>query len=708
VRQPFPERRLENCISNFMDQHVARSPETSNPLPVFRKVEGREWWLWGFAVSVTLFLTVAIIALTFPNVDLHGDKVYSLNLREWVRGLTALVLMFDLYTVYQHLQLQRMRRQLIEHNRLFQLITENAADMIAVIDMDGNRLYNSPAYEKVLGYSKEELQATSSLEQVHPDDRLRVMRAAQIARGSGRGERLEYRIRHRDGSWRVLESTANVIRGQGEVERLVVVNRDITERKRAEEMLAHHAFYDGLTNLANRTLLLDRLGRALAMSRRHPHFKFGILCIDIDEFKVINDSLGHAAGDALLIQIAERLASCLRRDDTVARTAPGDHEELGHGETTVARPGGDEFVVLAEELRDPSDAVRIADRIQQKLASGFSIGCQEIVLTASIGIALSSNVSGEAEGVLQNAEIAMYRAKSGGKARSEVFDQAMHAGALRRLQLETDMRKGIDRGEFLTYYQPIVLVGSKRIVGFEALTRWQRPEGMVMPNDFIPLANETGMILSINRQLLQKACQQLHYWQQLFPSNPPLYLSVNVSPKEFAQSDLPAQIDSLLRQSKMDPKCIALEITETIAMADASRSVALLKELKALGVAIDLDDFGTGYSSLSRLQGFPLDTLKIDRAFVSRIESDKETGEIVRIIVMLAHSLGLEVVAEGVETQEQIDMLGRIGCERAQGYLFSKPVDPETMSKLLAANRAVAIPTPSARAAAAVAGRQVG
>lgn len=465
------------------------------------------------------------------------------------------------------------------------------------------------------------------------------------------------------------------------------MNRDITERKRAEETLAHNAFYDGLTNLANRTLLLDRLGRAIATSRRHSVFKFGILCIDINGFKLVNDRLGHAAGDALLIMIAQRLSASLRLSDTVSRPGVDEQGEPPLGDTTLARPGGDEFVVLAEELHNPSDAIRIAERMQERLASPFDVDGHEIVVTASIGIAFSSNSSTEPQGVLRDAEIAMCRAKTAGKARSEVFDQAMHVGALKRLQLETDMRKAIDRGEFRVYYQPIISLQNRRIVGFEALTRWQRPEGMVMPNDFIPVADETGIILSINRQLFSEACRQLHQWQKLFPSNPPLFMSVNVSPKQFAQADLASQIGRLLQDSGMDPRCIALEITETIAMADAERSAAVLAQLKALGVAIDIDDFGTGYSSLSRLQGFRVDTLKVDRAFVARIDSDRETQEIVRIIIMLAHSLGLEVVAEGVETEGQLDLLRSIGCERAQGYLFSKPADSETISRLLAANR---------------------
>ncbi len=285
----------------------------------------------------------------------------------------------------------------------------------------------------------------------------------------------------------------------------------------------------------------------------------------------------------------------------------------------------------------------------------------------------------------------MYRAKQTGKAHCEVFDNAMHAGALKRLQLETDLRRAVDQREFVVYYQPIVSLSDKRIVGFEALTRWQSPKGLVMPNDFIPVADETGIILAINRQLMHEACRQLLSWHKLFPSDPPLSLSVNVSPKQFAQPDLAAQISQLLRQNGMDPRFVDLEITETIAMADAEKSTGMLSELKALGVGLDIDDFGTGYSSLSRLQSFRVDTLKIDRIFVSRMDSDPETHEIVRVIINLAHSLGLKVVAEGVETQAQFDLLKKLGCERAQGYLFSKPVDHNTILKLLATNRAESV-----------------
>ena len=676
------------------------SEDPKPPTLRMRQVEGKEWWLWGSAVAVTLVLTFGILSLTFPGFHLPTDSVYSLNLKEWVRGLAALVLLFDIYTVYQQRELQRIRRRLGERERLFQLITENAADMIAVIDRNGQRLYNSPAYQKVLGYDPEELAATSSMDQIHPEDRARVLEAAEKARNTGRGERLEYRIRHKDGSWRFIESTASAIRSpEGETEGLVIVNRDITQRKRAEEQLAHQSFHDGLTNLPNRALFLDRLQRAITQARRHSDFRFAVLFIDIDEFKVFNDSLGHVAGDALLIQIAQRLTVCLRGADTVSRPRLGDTPEILSGESTLARPGGDEFTVLIEELHDPSDTIRVAERIQQKLAVPFDLNGQEIVLTVSIGIAFSSSAGAEAQDVLGDAEIAMYRAKSTGKGRCEVFDHAMHAGAIKRLQLETELRKAIELNQLRVYYQPIVSLSNSQIVGFEALSRWQRPERLVMPGEFIEVADETGLILPINRQLLYDACRQLRAWQALFPSDSPLTLNVNITPKQFAQPELASEIGKTLRETGLDPRCLNLEITETIAMADAKRSAVVLSELKALGVSLDIDDFGTGYSSLSRLQGFPVDTLKIDRAFISRIDTDLATLEIVRVIVMLAHGLRLKVVAEGVETQVQLDLLKDIGCELAQGYFYSKPVAPETIEQLLSDNRAASVSAGRAKTA---------
>jgi PAS domain S-box-containing protein len=653
-----------------------------------RRIEGREWWLWGFAVAITLALTLGIISFTFPWLNRGDTDVsYWFDLKEWVRGLAALVLLFDLYAIYQHLQLHRVRRQLAERDQLFSLISENAADMIALVDRDGRRLYNSPSYLKVLGYSAEELKETSSIEQVHPDDRRLVLQAAERARLTGQCERVEYRVLHKNGSWRTLESTASATRdAKGQTDKLVIVNRDITERKRAEEKLAHNAFHDGLTNLPNRALFLDRLQHALTLSKRHLNYKFAVLLIDVDEFKIINDSLGHSAGDELLIQVGQRLKESVRRADTVSRPRLSVIPDRPANDDTLARLGGDEFTILLDDIRDPIEAVRVAERVQAELASPFLLNNQEIVISASIGIAASSGPYTGADELLRDADIAMYRAKRGGKARCEVSDPAMHASAVKRLSLETDLRRALDQGEFRVYYQPIVSLQTEKIIGFEALTRWQRPEGVLSPIEFITVAEETGLIVQMNRQLLREACLQLRAWQTEFPSTVPLTLSVNITSREFAMPDLTSEIKKSIDLTGVDPSCLHFEIIETIAMGDAEKSGHVLAQLKALGVRLSIDDFGTGYSSLSRLRRIPVDTLKIDRAFISNMDRDRENREIVRAIILLAHNLGLKVVAEGTETEEHINLLKEFNCEMAQGYLYSRPIDAEGMSKLLARN----------------------
>jgi PAS domain S-box-containing protein len=675
-----------------MDQQAFQEVNQNSPEAIptqMRQIEGREWWLWGFAVAVTLALTLGIVSFTFPWFRWDSDASYWFDLREWVRGLAALVLLFDFYTVYQHFQLHRIRRQLAERDQLFQLISENAADMIALVGSDGRRLYNSPAYQKVLGYSPEDLKDSSSFDQIHPDDRPRVLKAAEQARLTGHGEPMEYRIRHKDGSWRTLESTASPIRNaKGQTDKLVIVNRDITDRKRAEELLAHNAFHDGLTNLPNRALFLDRLQHALTLSKRHANYKFAVLLIDIDEFKIINDSLGHTAGDELLIKIGQRLKEAVRRADTVSRPRGNGLVAKPANDDTLARLGGDEFTILLDDIRDPIEAVRVAERMQAELATPFVVNQQEIVISASIGIAASTTPHTQAEDLLRDADIAMYRAKRAGKARCEVSDTAMHEAAVKRLRLETDLRKAFEQGEFRVFYQPIVSLQTGKITGFEALTRWQRPEGIVPPIEFIAVAEEIGLIIPMNRQLRREACQQLQSWQSEFPATPPLTMSVNITPKEFAQPDLASEIGKTLAEIGFDPACLQLEIIETIAMGDAEKSGQVLAQLKALGVRLSIDDFGTGYSSLSRLRRIPVDTLKIDRAFIMNMDSDPESHEIVRIIIMLAHNLGLKVVAEGTETENHITLLKQLNCEMSQGYNYSRPADAQAMVKLLASNLA--------------------
>ncbi len=661
------------------------SPKSAGKPPFkARQIDGREWWLWGFAVTVTLVLTAGIASLTFGGPQLLDNSDWF-DLKEWVRGLSCLVLLFDIYTLHQQLQLHRTRQELADRNQLFQLITENAADMIAVVDSGGHRIYNSPAYQSVLGFSPEELSSGSSIDQVHPSDRERVLQAAQKARSTGQGQRLEYRMRDKQGAWHVLESTASPIHNaDGKVERLVIVNRDITERKRAEDALAHNALHDSLTGLPNRSLFLDRLQHALTRGRRHLDFRFAVLFVDIDEFKVVNDSLGHAAGDELILQMSRRLSACFREADTLARPADDVEQDQPSDQHGVARLGGDEFTVLMEDVSSPSNAIRTAQRMQERLALPYEIAGQKLVIGTSVGIALSSNTYLQAADMVRDSEIAMYRAKQSGKARCEVFDPAMHSTAVRRLKLETDLRLGLERGELIVYYQQIVSLASGRVVGFEALSRWQRPEGMVSPVEFIPVADETGLILPMNRALMLEACHQLRTWQEQFPCDPPLSMSVNITPRQFALPGLAKEIGETLARTGVEPRSLHLEIMETIAMGDSDRALSVLSELKALGVGLSIDDFGTGYSSLSRLPKFPVDALKIDRVFISNMQNDDGSFEIVRLIIMLAHSVGLKVVAEGTETEEQILELKKLGCEMAQGYLYSPPTDAKKASELLA------------------------
>jgi len=652
-----------------------------------RQVEQREWWLWSLAVLVTLLLTAGITSFLLPFLHMQAEAFYFLNLKLAARGLVGVVLLFDIYTLYQQLQISRMRRRLNERDELFQLVSENAGDMIALVDMDGNRLYNSPAYTKVLGYSQEELSSTSSFEQIHPDDRHRVLEAADHAKRTGAGRTLEYRIRHKDGSWRILESSASpILDKNGKAEKMVIVNRDVTARKHAEEKLLHQNFHDALTGLPNRALFLDRLQRAFIHSMRHPEYKFAVLFIDVDDFKKFNDSFGYATGDAVIVELAARLASSLRRHQAVSRLAL-----MPHGDDTLARLGGDEFAVLLDDIKDPSDAIRVANRIQDAVGVPFSFNGQEVFASASIGVVLSSTDRDRPEDLLRDADIARYRAKAAGKARCEVFDADMHARAVGRLRLERELRAALARGEFVVHYQPIVRLETTRITGFEALIRWQHPErGLLAPAEFIDIAEETGLIVPMNRWLLREICQQSRVWQQRSVSDAPLTVTANLTSKELAQEDLVNSVRLTLQQTAMNPQNLQLEIRETVAMADAENAAHVLDRLKGLGIRLSIDDFGTGYSSLSRLQGLPLDTLKIDRSFISDMDNDQDKREIVRVIVMLGQQLGMKVVAEGTETAEQVRYLKELRCDYAQGYFFSRPVDARAFEELLNAEKAEA------------------
>ncbi|HEX8695568.1 MAG TPA: EAL domain-containing protein [Longimicrobium sp.] len=444
---------------------------------------------------------------------------------------------------------------------------------------------------------------------------------------------------------------------------------DITARRAVEEQLRHDALHDALTGLPNRHLFMERLARAVLQEKRREGYLFAVLFLDLDRFKVVNDSLGHAVGDELLVAVAGRLTGCLRETDTVARF------------------GGDEFAVLLDDISAVEDALRAADRIQATLNAPVSLSGYEVFTSASIGIALSSTAYGRPDHLLRNADMAMYRAKAAGTGRHELFDRAMHALALTRLQMETDLRKGMEREEFTLHYQPIVNLRTGRIAGVEALLRWRHPErGWIPPTDFVPPAEETGLILPIGRRVVADACRQLRAWQAGSPRAAELSVSVNLSVKQFAQADLLDQVRAALDDTGVDPRLLRLEVTESVIVDNFDAAAATLARLRALGPRVYLDDFGTGYSSLSSLHRLPIDALKVDRSFVAEIGRESAGTALTRTVATIARNLGLAVIAEGVETAEQLAELRALGCEYAQGFLFAPALPPDQLAALLEAD----------------------
>jgi diguanylate cyclase (GGDEF)-like protein/PAS domain S-box-containing protein len=583
--------------------------------------------------------------------------------------------------VYQQFRMYLARRVSTQREELFQIVTENAADMIALVDVKGRRLYNSPAYKRVLGYSATELSETSSFDQIHPDDRFKVLEAAREARSTGVGRKLEYRIQHKDGTWRVLESIAAAIRDKnGEVVKLVIVNRDVTERKRAEEQLEHHSFHDALTGMPNRRLFLDRLQHLFARARRSPDRQHAVLFVDLDGFKVFNDTMGPAAGDKVIVEIGRRLGACLRHDDTVSRPQ-GEFPEM---DTVLSRMGGDEFTLLLEEVSDPSNALRVAKRILLAVAEPLMIGGRQVRTSASVGIALSKSTHEHAMDLLQDADVAMRRAKAMGGARCEVFDEAVHTRAVNRLKLEAELREAVEKHQFRVYYQPIVQLGTKQITGFEAFLRWQHPEqGLISPSKFIETAEDAGLLASTGQWVILEACKQLRAWDNETPKMEAVSIGVNVSTKQLADARFVTGLESALRDAAINPERLHLEITENVAAVDAKLTATVLAHLKQLRVGVILDDFGTGNSSLSGLRQFPVEALKIDRSLVSEMLIDRGTCDTIELIILLSHKLKLKVIAEGVESIKQFDHLLHLGCELGQGNFFSPPVEAQEAEELL-------------------------
>jgi diguanylate cyclase (GGDEF)-like protein/PAS domain S-box-containing protein len=524
-----------------------------------------------------------------------------------------------------------------------------------------DRVYFSPRWKSMLGYTEDEIGDSPEewFSRVHPDDLERV-RAKLDAHTSGRTPRFEdeHRVRHKDGSYLwVMSRGFAVLDAEGRAYRIAGAQTDVTDRRA----------YDPLTGLPNRALFLERLGYALARANRRSDYLFAVFFVDLDNFKQVNDRLGHLAGDELLMSVAKRLESCVR---------PGD---------LVGRFGGDEFAILLEAITDVGDATRVAERILEEMAIPIDIERQKLLSPVSIGIALSSTGYGRAEDILRDADAAMYRAKTFGRARFEVFDDAMRARVVARAELEKELRHALAEGEFRLHYQPIVDFKNGRMVGLEALLRWRHPrQGLLFPSDFIPIAEEIGLMLPLGYWVLREACRQVRAWHAQYPLSPPLLVSVNVSPRQFTDPDMVGEIERILKETDLDPRVLRLEVTESVIIDSADSVRGILARLRSSGVRMYIDDFGTGYASLSYLHRFSFDAVKIDRSFISGLVGNSENAGIVRSIVTLAHSLGIDVVAEGVDTGEQLTALQGMRCELGQGNYFSEALDPELVGALLA------------------------
>ncbi len=565
---------------------------------------------------------------------------------------------------------QRIEAALRESEERYALAASGANDGLWDWDLRTNEIYFSSRWKSMLDYADTEIGSNPNewFDRIHPDDYERVQLEIRHHReGLTAHFESEFRLRQKNGAYCWILSRGLAVRDSaGNVYRIAGSQTDVTARKLAEEQLLHNTLHDELTGLANRALFTDRLDRAIARASRCRRASFSVLFLDLDRFKVINDSLGHLVGDQLLVAAAERLKRCLRASDTCARL------------------GGDEFAILLEDIQESQDAITLVERIREEFKAPFLLADQEVFVNSSIGVVLDTDRYRTKEELLRDADTAMYRSKAAGRGCYTIFTPHMHEQAVTLLHLEADLRRAIERQELRLFYQPILALHNQRLMGFEALLRWQHPQrGLLLPMEFLSVAEETGLIISIGWWVLREACRQMCRWQKQFNLDNHMTMSVNLSGKQFSQPNLVEQVKAILQETGLEPNRLKLEITESVIMTNADAAAAMMQELKAVGVQLAMDDFGTGYSCLSYLHRFPIDTLKIDQSFIHSADQDLEKLEITRTVISLAWNLGMNVVAEGVETDRQMAQLKLLKCELGQGFFFSHPLDPPAAAAML-------------------------
>jgi diguanylate cyclase (GGDEF)-like protein/PAS domain S-box-containing protein len=624
-------------------------------------------------VNVPLILRApAAVPVPSEIAPTDAERIYRLNSQGSVSDARQLALALCRNSqLVRDARAERLRIEdaLRSSQDRYALAVAGSNDGIWDWNVESGQVFYSTRWKEMLGHTESEIGTTVDewISRVHPED-LPQVQAELDAHLAGKTDnfRAEYRMRHKNETYHWFQTRGVAIRdAAGRVRRAAGSQTEITDRKLAEEQLRHDALHDSLTGLANRALLLDRMSHCMQRAKRTDKYQFAVLFLDVDRFKVINDSLGHDAGDQLLVEIATRILSVVRGLDTVARVEADQ----------LARLGGDEFVLLLEPIAHTDDAVRVAERLLRALAEPFRFGPHEVSTSVSMGISVGNSLTQRPENLLRDADAALHDAKADHKQRYRIYNPEMHARAMKRLSMEGELRQAIERDHLRLYYQPIHSLSSGRVVEFEALVRWQHPEqGVIPPSEFISLAEETGLIVPLGTWVLRNACRQLAQWLAQHPGTAEFGVGVNVSGRQFAHAELVAEVRNVLRDTGIDPRRLSLEITESALMEGGAPVMSILPSLHALGLRLHLDDFGTGYSSLGYLNQMPIDVLKIDRSFVSRIGAGKTGRSIVQAIIALARSLDMEVIAEGVENESQVAILTGMGCDCVQGFYYSRPI----------------------------------